>query len=61
MQLTDDLMKKHDILSWDVSGSQKKKLPVKSGVTQVECTTGKTSPVKDNVDLKKIWNDILDR
>lgn len=50
-----------NIVSWDVTGSRKRKLPAKLGNTQVECNTRKTSPGKDNSGLKKIWNGMLDR
>ncbi|KAF3844479.1 hypothetical protein F7725_007642, partial [Dissostichus mawsoni] len=59
--LTDDLMKKHDIINWDVTGSRKRRLPGKFGDSQIESTLGKASPVKDNSDLKNIRNHVLDR
>jgi len=59
--LTDDLMKKHNILNWDVTRSRKRRLPGKFGDSQSESTLGKASPVKDNSDLKNILNHVLDR
>ncbi|KAJ4926584.1 hypothetical protein JOQ06_014334 [Pogonophryne albipinna] len=59
--LTDDLMKKHDIINWDVTGSRKRRLPGKFGDSQIESTLGKASPVKDNSNLKNIMNNVLDR
>lgn len=61
MRLTDDLMEKHEIQSWGVSGSRRRKLPTRLENTQVESTVGTGSPVKDNPDLKILWNAILVR
>ena len=70
--LTDHLMKKHDIINWDVTGTslgrhwdatgaRKRRLPRKFGDSQIESPLGKASPVKDNSDLKNILNEMLDR
>lgn len=61
MALTDELMNKHEIVSWDISGSRKRKLPARLANTHVDSTLGKSSPVQQNSDLQKLWNDILDK
>ncbi|KAK7163906.1 hypothetical protein R3I94_002577 [Phoxinus phoxinus] len=61
MALTDELMNKHEIVRWDISGSRKRKLPARLDNTHVDSTLGKSSPVQQNSDLNKLWNDILDK
>uniref|UniRef100_A0A673LF96 TTF-type domain-containing protein n=1 Tax=Sinocyclocheilus rhinocerous TaxID=307959 RepID=A0A673LF96_9TELE len=61
MALTEDLMKRHGIVNWDITGTRKRKLTAKLGDTLIESTVGKASPVKDNSDLKQLWNDIVDK
>ena len=61
MALTDELMNKHEIVCLDNSGSRKRKLPARLDNTRVDSTLGKSSPVQQNSDLQKLWNDILDK
>ena len=61
MALTDELMNKHEIVRWDISGSRKRKLLARLDNTHVDSTLGKSSPVQQNSDLQKLWNDILDK
>ncbi len=61
MALTDELMNKHEIVRWDTSGPQKRRLLARLESTYVDFTVGKSSPVQQNSDLQNIWNDILDK
>ncbi len=61
MALTDELMNKHEIVRWDTSGPRKRRLPARLESTYVDSTVSKSSLVRQNSDLQKIWNDILDK
>ncbi|KAL7395745.1 hypothetical protein ABVT39_022378 [Epinephelus coioides] len=61
MALTDELMNKHEIVCWDITGSRKRKLPARLSNTHVDSTLGKSAPIQQNSDLQKLWNDILDK
>ena len=54
-------MDRHGIVRWDISGSRKRKLPARLDNEHIDSTLGKSSPVQQNSDLQKLWNDILDK
>uniref|UniRef100_A0A667Y2X2 TTF-type domain-containing protein n=1 Tax=Myripristis murdjan TaxID=586833 RepID=A0A667Y2X2_9TELE len=62
IKLTDELMQKNEITSWDVTaGSRARRLPTKLAESVVTTSLGKSKCVKSNDDLRHIWNHILDR
>ncbi len=60
MKLSEELMTKYDISEWDVSSSRKRKLPSKFSDSVITSTLGKTASVKSDMDLRQIWNIVLD-
>ncbi|CAL9692726.1 unnamed protein product [Knipowitschia caucasica] len=60
LALADDLMIKHDI-NWDIGASRKRKLPARLEDSLVGSTLGKSFTVQTNSDLRRLWNDTLDR
>ena len=60
LKLTEEMMIKH-VSNWEVSASLQRKLMVKSADTVVTNSLGKTSNIKSDRDLRKLWNNILDR
>lgn len=62
MKLTGELMSKYDIMSWDItSGNRKRRLPARLTESVVTTSLGKATSVKNDDDLRHLWNDILDR
>ncbi|XP_034033315.1 zinc finger MYM-type protein 1-like [Thalassophryne amazonica] len=62
MKLTEDLMQKCEITSWDITvGTRKRSLPSRLTDSVVSTTLGKATAVRNDDDLRHIWNDILDR
>ncbi len=60
MKLSEELMTKYDISEWDVSSSRKRMLPSKFSDSVITSTLGKTASVKSDMDLRQIWNIVLD-
>ncbi len=60
MKLSEELMTKYDISEWDVSSPWKRKLPSKFSDSVITSTLGKTASVKSDMDLRQIWNIVLD-
>ncbi len=60
MKLSEELMTKYDISDWDVSSPWKRKLPSKFSDSVITSTLGKTASVKSDMDLRQIWNIVLD-
>ena len=58
---TDELMEMHGIVNWDVAKARERKLPSRFSNFVVTTTLGKTAPIKSNMDLRALWNCILDR
>ena len=63
IKLTDDLMAKHDIANWDVGSVRARKLPARldPSVSVVTSSLGKSVPIKNNDNLRQLWNEMLDR
>lgn len=62
MKLTDELMQKHGIINWDVSvGTRERRLPARLSGSVVTTSLGKATSVRTDEDLRRTWNDILDR
>ncbi len=60
LRLTEELMDKYEIACWDLIMSRERKLPAKFSQSIVTTTFGKTSAIKNNGDLRALWNCILD-
>ncbi|CAM4662333.1 unnamed protein product [Leuciscus chuanchicus] len=54
-------MEKNSISNWDVTSTRVRKLPARLKESLVSCSLGKSTAIKDNADLNKLWIDILDR
>uniref|UniRef100_A0A3B3R0H2 DUF4371 domain-containing protein n=1 Tax=Paramormyrops kingsleyae TaxID=1676925 RepID=A0A3B3R0H2_9TELE len=62
MKLTEELMQKNEITSWDItSGTRVRKIPARLAGSVVTTSLGKATSVRNDDDLRHIWNDILDR
>lgn len=61
LKLTEELMEKYDVSSWDVTGTRERKLPARFNESVVTTSLGKTTNVRNNADLKQLWINILDR
>ncbi|CAM4658841.1 unnamed protein product [Leuciscus chuanchicus] len=62
MKLTEELMQKNEITSWDItSGTRVRKVPARLAGSVVTTSLGKATSVRNDDDLRHIWNDILDR
>ncbi len=60
LRLTEELIVKYEIACWDLIMSRERKLPAKFSQSIVITTLGKTSAIKNNGDLRALWNCILD-
>ena len=62
MKLTEELMQKHGITSWDITaGTRERRLPARFTGSVVTTSLGKATSVRNDDDLRRTWNDILDR
>uniref|UniRef100_A0A8C9YWK2 TTF-type domain-containing protein n=1 Tax=Sander lucioperca TaxID=283035 RepID=A0A8C9YWK2_SANLU len=62
MKLTEESMQKNEITSWDITaGTRVRKLPARLAGSVVTTSLGKATSVRNDDDLRHIWNDILDR
>lgn len=62
MKLTEELMQKNKITSWDITPRTRvRKVPARLAGSVVTTSLGKATSVRNDDDLRHIWNDILDR
>uniref|UniRef100_A0A8C1TUJ4 HAT C-terminal dimerisation domain-containing protein n=1 Tax=Cyprinus carpio TaxID=7962 RepID=A0A8C1TUJ4_CYPCA len=62
MKLTEELMQKIEITSWDITPQTRvRKVSARLAGSVVTTSLGKATSVRNDDDLRHIWNDILDR
>ncbi len=60
LELTHDLMEKHDVHKMDVATSRERKLPAKLSASVITSSRGKIGSIKSDKDLSHLWNEVLD-
>lgn len=61
LSLTDDLTKKHEITLWDVTTGRARRVPARISESIVMSAIGNRQAVRNDEDLKLLWDEILDR